>query len=91
MVISIQQRFGQLYSARQGTHIAISAAFFARIASFLSRFLIFCWPYWTNNKYLVGPIRPANDPCMQGLLAQPDIYCWLNRDSKRLKTLTEKQ
>ena len=30
---------------RQGTNVAISAAFSARITTFLSRFPIFCWPY----------------------------------------------
>ena len=51
---------------RQGTHVAISAALSARVATFLSRFSIFCWPYWASNKYLA-----ANDPCMQGSLAGP--------------------
>ena len=56
---------------RQGTHVVISAAFSARIATFLSRFSIFCWPYRASNKYLAGPIGPAKDPCMQESLAGP--------------------
>ena len=31
-----------------------------------------CWPYWASNKYLAGPIGPANDPLhCKGSLAGP--------------------
>ena len=38
------------------------------ISTTFSRYSSFCWPYWASNKYLAGPIRPANDPLL--LLAQ---------------------
>ena len=40
------------------THLAVSVMFSTRF----ERSSIFCWPYWASNKYLVGPIGPANDP-----------------------------
>ena len=69
---------------RQGTHVAISAAFFTRITTFLSRFSIFCWP--TGQLVIL-----ACKDHQLALLGQPDIYCWPDRASKRLKTLTKKQ
>ena len=41
------------------------------VVTFLSRFSIFCWPYWASNKDLAGPFGPINDLCMQGSLAIP--------------------
>ena len=57
--------------ADQRTHVAKSTAFSARIATLLSRFSIFCWPYRASNKYLASPKGPANDLCKQGSLAGP--------------------
>ena len=45
-------------SLTQGIHLVDSAMF----STTFSRSSIYCWPFWTSNKYLAGPIRPANDP-----------------------------
>ena len=55
-------------------------------SAMFSRFSSFCWPYRASNKYLAGPIGPANDPLL-ALLGQLMIPCRSYRASNSKRSL----